>query len=70
MQLLIQVQLMMLFVFLPLVANADLVRCTSPDGMSSTIQRGKCESPSDIHLVFAYFFIILTILFYKSYLII
>lgn len=48
MQLLIQVQWMMLFVFLPLVANAELVRCASPDGMSSTIQRGKCESPSDI----------------------
>ncbi len=49
MQLLVQVvRLMALLVFLPLVAHAELVRCTSPDGMSSTIQHGKCASPSDI----------------------
>jgi acetyl esterase/lipase len=48
MQLFIQVNFLVLLVFLPFVANADLVRCTSPDGMSSTLQRGKCESPSDI----------------------
>lgn len=48
MQLFIKINLLVLLVFSPLVAKADLVRCTSPDGMSSTIQRGKCESPNDI----------------------
>ena len=33
---------------MPLAANAQFVRCTSPDGKSSTLQRGKCASPTDI----------------------
>jgi acetyl esterase/lipase len=37
-----------LLLSLPLAANAQFVRCTSADGKSSTIQRGKCESAADI----------------------
>ncbi|WP_292433202.1 ankyrin repeat domain-containing protein [Methylobacter sp.] len=28
-------------------AKAELIRCTSSDGKSSTLQRGKCASPND-----------------------
>jgi TPR repeat protein len=33
---------------LPALAPAQMIRCTSPDGQSSTLQRGKCASPTDI----------------------
>ena len=33
---------------LPLAANAQLIRCTSADGRSSTLQRGKCASATDV----------------------
>ena len=33
---------------LPLAANAQLIRCTSADGKSSTLQRGKCASATDV----------------------
>jgi dipeptidyl aminopeptidase/acylaminoacyl peptidase len=39
---------MILLVLLPFSVHAGFVRCTSPDGKSSTIQRGKCASPNDI----------------------
>lgn len=48
MQLFIQAQLIALLAVLPFAAHAELVRCTSPDGMSSTLQHGKCALPSDI----------------------
>lgn len=32
----------------PRSGHAEVIRCTSPDGKSTTIQRGKCTSPSDI----------------------
>ena len=38
---------LMLLVSLPIVAHAEFVRCTSADGKSSTLQRGKCASPDD-----------------------
>jgi acetyl esterase/lipase len=37
-----------LLLSLPLAANAQFVRCTSTDGKSSTIQRGKCASAADV----------------------
>jgi pimeloyl-ACP methyl ester carboxylesterase len=37
-----------LLLFLPLTTNAHLVRCTSPDGKSSTLQQGKCASATDV----------------------
>lgn len=48
MQLLARIKLIALLVCFPLVANAELVRCTSADGKSSILQRGKCASPDDI----------------------
>ena len=41
----------MLLTVSPLVAHAQLIRCTSPDGKSSTLQRGKCASPTDIQTI-------------------
>lgn len=43
-----QLRLLLLLVCFPIAAHAEYVRCTSPDGKSSTIQRGKCASPTDI----------------------
>jgi pimeloyl-ACP methyl ester carboxylesterase len=37
-----------LLLSLPLAANAQFVRCTSADGKSSTVQRGKCASATDV----------------------
>lgn len=49
MRLLLKIQLLALLSCLPLLANAvEMVRCTSPDGKSSTLQRGSCASPEDI----------------------
>lgn len=33
---------------LPLAANAQLIHCTSLDGKTSTLQRGKCASATDV----------------------
>jgi hypothetical protein len=48
MQLLAKIQLIAFLVCFPLIAGAQMVRCTSADGKSSTIQHGKCASPGDI----------------------
>jgi acetyl esterase/lipase len=37
-----------LILSLPLAANAQFIRCTSADGKSSTLQRGKCASATDV----------------------
>ncbi len=46
----IRIMLLLLIVYGPPTSAAEStwVRCTSPNGMSSKIQRGKCSSPTDV----------------------